>query len=175
MARSQDVAAGPRNATVKVSVHGDLVPREEAHVLVFDAGLVLDDGVWEGVRRHKGRAVFLDAHLDRLFDGACAIALDIGPQPRQGDGRGARDAGRKRHDRWRARAPDGDARADNGAEPGPAPHHRLRHHRHRQQAEAAAQGRHHQGHDALHLDQPLLASECAKFAELLRVADMPVP
>ena len=45
---------------------------------VFDAGFVLGDGVWEGLRLHRGALLFLDAHLDRLFAGAKAIALDIG-------------------------------------------------------------------------------------------------
>ncbi|GGJ18576.1 aminotransferase class IV [Neoroseomonas lacus] len=78
MKGSQDFAADPRNATVKVYVSGALVPRDEARVSVFDAGFVLGDGVWEGMRLHKGRLVFLDLHLDRLFDGARAIDLDIG-------------------------------------------------------------------------------------------------
>lgn len=78
MKGSQDFAADPRNATVKVYVSGALVPRDEARVSVFDAGFVLGDGVWEGMRLHKGRLVFLDLHLERLFDGARAIDLDIG-------------------------------------------------------------------------------------------------
>ena len=45
---------------------------------VFDSGFVLGDGVWEGLRVHKGRIAFLDAHLDRLYEGAKAIAMDIG-------------------------------------------------------------------------------------------------
>ncbi|WP_368417393.1 aminotransferase class IV [Falsiroseomonas sp.] len=78
MAGSQDFAVDPRNAGVKVYVSGDLVPRDQASVSVFDAGFVLGDGVWEGVRLHRGRLVFLDEHLDRLSEGARAIALDIG-------------------------------------------------------------------------------------------------
>lgn len=78
MKGSQDFAADPRNATVKIYLNGALVPREEARVSVFDAGFVLGDGVWEGLRLHKGRLVFLDLHLDRLFEGARAIDLDIG-------------------------------------------------------------------------------------------------
>ena len=78
MKGSQDFAADPRNATVKVYVRGELVLRDEARVSIFDAGFVLGDGVWEGVRLHRGRLVFLDRHLDRLFDGARAIDLDIG-------------------------------------------------------------------------------------------------
>jgi branched-chain amino acid aminotransferase len=78
MSGSQDYAADPRNAEVLIYLNGDLVPRAEAKVSVFDAGFVLGDGVWEGVRLHKGRLVFLEPHLDRLFAGARAIDLDIG-------------------------------------------------------------------------------------------------
>ncbi len=52
--------------------------RAEALVSVFDAGFVLGDGVWEGLRLHNGRLLFLDAHLDRLFASARAIGLDMG-------------------------------------------------------------------------------------------------
>lgn len=68
----------PRNADVLVYVNGELKRREEAVVSVFDAGFVLGDGVWEGLRVHRGHPAFLDRHLDRLFAGAAAIALDIG-------------------------------------------------------------------------------------------------
>lgn len=78
MPGSQDFAPDPRNARALLWLNGSLVPREEARVSVFDAGFVLGDGVWEGLRLHRGRLMFLQAHLDRLFDGARAIALDIG-------------------------------------------------------------------------------------------------
>lgn len=78
MPGSQDYAADPRNEAVLVYLNGALVARGEAKVSIFDAGFVLGDGVWEGVRLHKGALVFLDAHLDRLFWGAKEIALDIG-------------------------------------------------------------------------------------------------
>jgi branched-chain amino acid aminotransferase len=78
MAGSQDFAADPRNAAVRIYLDGALVLRDAAKVSIFDAGFVLGDGVWEGIRLHKGRLVFLDAHLDRLFDGARAIEIDIG-------------------------------------------------------------------------------------------------
>jgi branched-chain amino acid aminotransferase len=67
-----------RNARILISVNGQLKPRAEAVVSVFDSGFVLGDGVWEGLRVHRGHPAFLDAHLDRLFEGAAAIALDIG-------------------------------------------------------------------------------------------------
>ena len=78
MAGSQDFAADPRNDAALIYLNGDLVCRADAKVSVFDAGFVLGDGVWEGLRLHKGRLAFLDAHLDRLFVGAGKIALDIG-------------------------------------------------------------------------------------------------
>ena len=78
MPGSQDFAADPRNADLKVYVNGALVPRAEARVSVFDAGFVLGDGVWEGLRVHKGALLFLDAHLDRLYAGLETIALPIG-------------------------------------------------------------------------------------------------
>ena len=68
----------PRNEAVLVYVNGELVPRPEAKVSVFDSGFLIGDGVWESVRLHDGILVFLDRHLDRLFQGAKAIALDIG-------------------------------------------------------------------------------------------------
>ncbi|HRI17181.1 MAG TPA: aminotransferase class IV [Burkholderiaceae bacterium] len=68
----------PRNAAILIWVNGALKPRAEAVVSVFDSGFVLGDGVWEGLRVVGGHPVFLDAHLDRLFEGAKAIALDIG-------------------------------------------------------------------------------------------------
>jgi len=68
----------PRNADILINVNGELKPRAEAVVSVFDSGFVLGDGVWEGLRVHKGRITFLNQHLDRLFEGAKAIAMDIG-------------------------------------------------------------------------------------------------
>lgn len=72
-----------RNHEVLVWVNGELKPRAEATVSVFDSGFVLGDGVWEGFRVVAGHPVFLDSHLDRLFEGAKAIALDIGLSRRE--------------------------------------------------------------------------------------------
>src|SRR5688572_6524261 len=68
----------PRNAEIRIWVNGALKHRDEAVVSVFDSGFVLGDGVWEGFRVVDGHPAFLDAHLDRLFEGAKAIMLDIG-------------------------------------------------------------------------------------------------
>jgi branched-chain amino acid aminotransferase len=78
MAGSQDFADDPRNAHVLVYLDGALVPRAEAKVSILDAGFVLGDGIWEGLRLHRGRLLFAGAHFRRLYDGARAIALDIG-------------------------------------------------------------------------------------------------
>ena len=66
-----------RNASVLVNVNGELLPRKEATVSVFDAGFLLGDGVWEGLRLHKGKFAFLPEHLQRLGAGAEAIGLEL--------------------------------------------------------------------------------------------------
>src|SRR5918997_6332128 len=73
-----DSAGDPRNASILINVNGELKPRAEAVVSVFDSGFMLGDGVWEGMRVHRGRISLLDRHLDRLFEGAKAIAMDVG-------------------------------------------------------------------------------------------------
>ncbi len=78
MAGSQDIAEDSRNAHVLVWIDGALVPRAQAVVSVFDGGFIAGDGVWEGLRLHRGRWLFRDAHLDRLLAGASAIELELG-------------------------------------------------------------------------------------------------
>jgi len=78
MAQSMHDVSDPRNANILINVNGELKPRAEAVVSVFDSGFMLGDGVWEGLRVHKGKLGFLDRHLDRLFEGAKALAMDIG-------------------------------------------------------------------------------------------------
>ena len=68
----------PRNKSVLISINGDLFPREEAKISVFDEGFLLGDGVWESFRLHEGKLVFFEEHIDRLFKGAKSISLSIG-------------------------------------------------------------------------------------------------
>jgi branched-chain amino acid aminotransferase len=75
---THDFADDERNEQILIWINGELVPRERAVVSVFDAGFVLGDGVWEGLRVRSGHPAFLERHLDRLFEGAKAIMLDIG-------------------------------------------------------------------------------------------------
>ena len=68
----------PRNRDILIFVNGAMKTRDDAVVSVFDSGFVLGDGVWEGLRVSNGHPAFLEQHLDRLYEGAKAIALDIG-------------------------------------------------------------------------------------------------
>ena len=67
-----------RNQSILIYVDGQLKPRAEATVSVYDSGFMLGDGVWEGLRLYDGTWAFLDEHIDRLFTAAKAIDLDIG-------------------------------------------------------------------------------------------------
>ena len=75
---AQGYVSDPRNESVWVYVNGQFVRKAEAVVSVFDAGFGLGDGVWEGLRLINGRIISLSAHLDRLYEGARSIAIDIG-------------------------------------------------------------------------------------------------
>ena len=75
---AQGYATDARNDAVLVYVNGEFFPRDEARVSVFDSGFALGDGIWEGLRLVKGRIISLQAHMDRLYEGAASIALDIG-------------------------------------------------------------------------------------------------
>ncbi|MEM7126658.1 MAG: aminotransferase class IV [Chloroflexota bacterium] len=75
---THDALPDSRNEDVLIYMNGDLVPRAQAKISVFDSGYLVGDGVWEGIRLHHGVFVFLDQHLDRLFQGAAAIGMDIG-------------------------------------------------------------------------------------------------
>ena len=67
-----------RNQDVLISVNGEITPRQNAKVSVFDAGFLLGDGVWESFMLHRGTIAFAEDHLDRLFRGAESISLDMG-------------------------------------------------------------------------------------------------
>ena len=67
-----------RNKDILIYLNGKIVPKNEAVVSVYDSGFMLGDGVWEGLRLHNGQWTFIDEHLDRLFEAARAIDLDIG-------------------------------------------------------------------------------------------------
>jgi branched-chain amino acid aminotransferase len=61
----------------KVYIAGKLVPAEQATVSVFDHGLLYGDGIFEGIRVYGGRVFLLKEHIDRLYESALAIRLQI--------------------------------------------------------------------------------------------------
>ena len=67
-----------RNEQILIWVNGTLKPKPEALVSVYDSGFMLGDGIWEGLRLYDGRWSFIHEHLDRLFEAALAIDLEIG-------------------------------------------------------------------------------------------------
>ncbi len=75
---SHDYVPDPRNADILININGELFPRNEARISVFDSGFILGDGVWEGLRLHQGKIPFIDEHMKRLYEGAKALDLDIG-------------------------------------------------------------------------------------------------
>lgn len=68
----------PGNENILIYINGDLFPRKDAKISVFDSGFLLGDGVWEGIRLHNGKLAFLEQHLERLYAGARDLRIDIG-------------------------------------------------------------------------------------------------
>ena len=66
-----------KNKDVIIYVDGSLIHRDDAKISVFDSGFMMGDGVWEGIRLVNKKWLFLDEHLNRLFQAAKAIDLDI--------------------------------------------------------------------------------------------------
>ena len=66
------------NENIVIYIDGELISKADAVVSVYDSGFMMGDGVWEGIRLVNEKWLFLDDHIDRLFDGAKAIDLDIG-------------------------------------------------------------------------------------------------
>ena len=75
---THQAAEDARNEDIKIWLNGRVVPKAQAMVSVYDSGFMLGDGVWEGLRLYNNRWAFLDDHMDRLFEAAKAIDLDIG-------------------------------------------------------------------------------------------------
>lgn len=74
---THNALADPRNDTIKIHVNGALLARNDAKISVFDSGYLVGDGVWEAFRLHHGNLVFLDQHLDRLWQGAATIGMSL--------------------------------------------------------------------------------------------------
>jgi branched-chain amino acid aminotransferase len=78
MASTHDYDNDSRNHNIQIYISGQFYSRIEAKISVMDSGYLLGDGVWEGIRFHNGHLVHLDRHLDRLYEGANAIEMNIG-------------------------------------------------------------------------------------------------
>ncbi|TFB11340.1 aminotransferase class IV [Candidatus Marinimicrobia bacterium MT.SAG.3] len=75
---THDYMDDERNNNILIYINGELLPRSEAKISVFDSGFLLGDGVWEGIRLHNGKLVFGKDHLERLSDGAKALDIELG-------------------------------------------------------------------------------------------------
>jgi branched-chain amino acid aminotransferase len=74
---SHSYISNTKNDNIFININGKLFHRKEAKISVFDSGFLLGDGVWEGVRLHQSKLVFIEDHLDRLYASAKGISLDI--------------------------------------------------------------------------------------------------
>ena len=74
---SHSYISNKKNEDIFININGELFHRNEAKISVFDSGFLLGDGVWEGIRLHKSKLVFIEDHLNRLFSSAKGISLDI--------------------------------------------------------------------------------------------------
>ena len=74
---THQAAEDARNENIKIYLNGAIVPKELAVVSVYDSGFMLGDGVWEGLRLYNGTWAFLDEHMDRLFEAARAVDIDL--------------------------------------------------------------------------------------------------
>jgi branched-chain amino acid aminotransferase len=74
---SHSYISNPKNKEIFININGELFHRDDAKISVFDSGFLLGDGVWEGIRLHKSKLVFISEHLARLFNSARGISLQI--------------------------------------------------------------------------------------------------
>jgi len=77
MASTHDYVKDIRNEDIKIYINGEYHHRSEAKISVFDSGFLLGDGVWEGIRLHNNKLIHLEYHIDRLYNGAKSIAMEI--------------------------------------------------------------------------------------------------
>ena len=77
MASTHDYVKDIRNEDIKIYINGEYHHRSKAKISVFDSGFLLGDGVWEGIRLHNNKLIHLEHHIDRLYDGAKSIAMEL--------------------------------------------------------------------------------------------------
>ena len=74
---SHSYISNPQNEDIFININGELFHRNEAKISVFDSGFLLGDGIWEGIRLVKNEWLFIDEHIDRLFEGCLAIDITL--------------------------------------------------------------------------------------------------
>lgn len=74
---THNAIADERNKDIKIFINGDLLHRDEAKISVYDSGYLVGDGVWEAFRLHNDVLLFLDMHLDRLWQSAAVIGMSL--------------------------------------------------------------------------------------------------
>jgi len=77
MASTHDYKADVRNSDIQIYINGTYFHRSEAKISVMDSGYLLGDGVWEGIRLHKGKFLHLETHLSRLYKGAKLLDIKL--------------------------------------------------------------------------------------------------
>ena len=75
---THDAVEDERNKDIRIYVNGEIVHRDDAKVSVYDAGFLLGDGMWEGLRLYNGRWAFFDEHMDRFFNACKTVSLEVG-------------------------------------------------------------------------------------------------
>ncbi|WP_422050556.1 aminotransferase class IV [Shimia sp.] len=78
---THDAKSDDRNDHIKIYVDGEIVPKDEAKVSVYDSGFMLGDGMWEGMRLYDGQWAFFDEHMDRLFNSLKSVSIDLNMGP----------------------------------------------------------------------------------------------
>ena len=66
-----------RNSNIQIYINGSFYLRDDAKISVFDSGFLLGDGIWEGIRLVKNEWLFIDEHIDRLFEGCLAVDITL--------------------------------------------------------------------------------------------------
>jgi len=74
---SHSYISNHKNEDIFININGELFHRSKAKISVFDSGFLLGDGIWEGIRLHQSKLVFIEDHLNRLYTSAKGISLDI--------------------------------------------------------------------------------------------------
>ena len=77
MASTHDYKEDVRNSDIQIYINGTYFHRSEAKISVMDSGYLLGDGVWEGIRLHKGKFLHLENHLSRLYKGAQLLDIKL--------------------------------------------------------------------------------------------------